>query len=78
MGKYDAVKTLLYGLTIQLETATKMLEDLEDQESGQAKESAAATEAEPVCRHERKLNLTVMGGPDHWRCKDCGFEFTGE
>lgn len=69
MGKYDAVKTLLYGLTIQLETATKMLEDLEEQEAGKN---------DNACEHRNRLNLTVMGGPDHWKCKDCGFEFTGE
>jgi transposase-like protein len=74
MGKYDAIKTLLYGLTIQLETATKMLEDMEEHEAGTTA-TAAETDA---CRHEHKLNLTVMGGPDHWKCKDCGFEFTGE
>jgi transposase-like protein len=69
MGKYDTIKTLLYGISIQLETATKMLEDIEDRE-------AAANDS--VCKHENKLNLTTMGGPERWKCKDCGFEYEGQ
>lgn len=72
MGKYDAIKTLIYGLTIQLETATKMLEDIEELEN-------IKPEPPGVCKHEHKLNLTVMGGsPDRWKCKDCGYEYVGE
>lgn len=34
-------------------------------------------EANYECDHpdDRRLNLTTMGGPERWECKDCGFEY---
>lgn len=33
-----------------------------------------------VCAHppDRRVNLTVMGGPSKFRCKDCGTVVEGE
>lgn len=28
------------------------------------------------CDHKNRLNLTVMGGPEQWQCKDCGFLYS--
>lgn len=35
---------------------------------------------ETACHHpeDRRENLTVMGGPTRFRCKDCGEEIEGE
>jgi hypothetical protein len=30
------------------------------------------------CEHKNLLNLSTMGGPEKWICKDCNFEYTGE
>lgn len=65
-GKYGSIKILIYGLTIQLESLTQMIEELEEKEA----EAKA-----PKCEHQVKENLTVMGGPDHWICKLCGYEY---
>ncbi|BBN97503.1 hypothetical protein [Sporolactobacillus terrae] len=27
------------------------------------------------CPHTHKKILTTMGGPEEWRCEDCGFHF---
>lgn len=27
------------------------------------------------CKHRNINNLTTMGGPDEWKCKDCGFHY---
>lgn len=29
----------------------------------------------PKCDHRNVRNLTTMGGPDEWVCKDCGFHY---
>lgn len=34
----------------------------------------------PKCEHKDRMNLTTMGGPEHWICKnpDCKYEFIGQ
>lgn len=27
------------------------------------------------CEHRNINNLTTMGGPDEWKCKDCGLHY---
>ena len=34
--------------------------------------------ADDECQHKNRQSLTVMGGPEHWICRDCGFEYQGE
>lgn len=36
-----------------------------------------APEAEEGCTHpeDARLNLTVMGGPERWYCRNCGFNY---
>jgi len=33
-----------------------------------------STEGEQ-CEHKRKENLNTLGGPEHWKCLDCGYEY---
>lgn len=28
-----------------------------------------------LCEHGERTDMTVMGGPLHWKCKACGYEF---
>lgn len=35
-------------------------------------------EHEPTCKHEVRLNLATLGGPNEWICKDCDFHFKEE
>lgn len=32
----------------------------------------------PQCDHRNIKNLTTMGGPDKWECRDCGYYYEGE
>lgn len=32
-------------------------------------------EGESPCDHQNRINYTTMGGPEHWECKKCGFEY---
>ena len=32
----------------------------------------------PDCTHDRKQDMTTMGGPEHWVCQDCGYEYEEE
>lgn len=36
-----------------------------------------APETEESCIHpeDARLNLTVMGGPERWYCRNCGFNY---
>lgn len=33
---------------------------------------------EQGCQHppDQRLNLTVLGGPDQWQCRACGYQHT--
>jgi len=30
---------------------------------------------EEKCEHKNRINLTVMGGPEEWQCRDCGYHY---
>lgn len=47
------------------------------QQQVEAALSLLASSPEPgACPHFNRLNLTVMGGPTRWQCRDCGLEQT--
>lgn len=59
-----AIYSQLYIIKAQLEAMIVMVEELEDKHDSE-------------CTHpkEYRINLTSMGGPEHWQCKICGFEY---
>lgn len=59
-----AIFSQLYVMRAQLDSILLMVEELEGGE-------------DEGCPHpkEHRLNLTTMGGPEHWQCKLCGFEY---
>lgn len=40
----------------------------------------ATEEQESTCSHpkNKRLSLTTLGGPEHWICKECDYEFKEE
>lgn len=56
-----ALANTLIGIQSQLNAALDILFDGED----------------PMCDHpeERRKVFTTMGSPEHWVCKDCGYEY---
>ena len=59
-----AILSQMYLLRGQMDSIIMMIEELEKGEDDR-------------CQHplENRLNLTSMGGPEHWKCKLCGYEF---
>ena len=35
------------------------------------------TEQPPACQHKNKDDQTAFGGPEKWRCRDCGYDYEG-
>lgn len=64
----ENVKNMVYITQLMCDLTLSMLEEQEIE----------IKEKEEVCQHKNKLNLTVMGGPEKWNCKDCGFEYEEE
>lgn len=40
-------------------------------------QSAVVAEQAPSgCEHKNRLNMTTMGQPEQWKCRDCGLHYT--
>lgn len=62
-----AILSQMYIVQAQMDSIVLLIEELEKAE-------------DTGCKHpkEQRLNLTTMGGPEHWECKVCGYEFIAE
>ncbi len=60
----DTLIRQLVAARAQLDATLAVL--IEEQEAG---------EQQTECTHERRTNLTTMGGLEEWECKDCGFHY---
>ncbi|WP_134705093.1 hypothetical protein [Ammoniphilus sp. YIM 78166] len=56
----EALINQLYSMRAQIDAALFLLHE---------------EPSESKCSHQNRLNLTTMGGPEHWECKSCGFEY---
>lgn len=58
-----SILSQMYILKAHMETIVYMIEELEKEEE--------------QCPHPKKFrrNYTTMGGPEHWVCELCGFEY---
>ncbi len=70
MNKNDMRKALysqLYVMKAQLETIVFMIEEIEKSEEEEFQK----------CPHpaREKISYNTMGGPEHWKCGICGYEY---
>lgn len=63
--KKETLLNIMYSMRLQIEGLISLLE--EDQE-------------EEECKHppQFRRNYTTMGGPEHWVCELCGYEYKEE
>jgi hypothetical protein len=60
----QVMRSQLATLDAQIESVLFSLDEYEEEKSFE-------------CDHpeDRRLNLTTMGGPERWECKDCGYVY---
>jgi hypothetical protein len=58
----NALINMLYAMRAQIDGALFLLDENPEEEQ---------------CDHpkEQRINYTTMGGPEHWICKKCQYEF---
>lgn len=64
----EVLKNMLYITQLMCDLSLSLVEEMEKENQ----------EEEEKCKHQNKINLTTMGGPEKWTCRDCGYEYVEE
>ncbi|MGF9711716.1 hypothetical protein [Paenibacillus naphthalenovorans] len=61
----------LRSILNQITAIRVMLDNIEAEISKEQEQKSESSN----CQHRNIKNLTTMGGPDEWICKDCGLHY---